>query len=346
MKGFDKSLIKKYLNNTCSVVEAEKVLQWFETTEGKNFLEKDFLPDPVPEKNNLRALHYNPEQGLKSIKENASKLHILKPEDKKQNQKNHFWTSKKIAASILLLLGIGLSFHYYWVESSKEKIKVAQKVEDEILKITSKGQKTVFYLPDGTKVKLNSESAFKYPKIFSGKNRVVKLLGEAFIEVAKNPDQPFIVYSGEVSTKALGTSFNIRAYPEDEQINVALTTGKVVVGEHDNIVENGSYNNIFLIPGEKYSFNKSNKSNSKSKFSMEEIGWINGELIFEDASLETIEKELERWFGVDIKIKNHPVQFKPYTGHHNNENLRNILENIKIASNIDFELNDKKVIIR
>ncbi|MBX2840415.1 MAG: FecR domain-containing protein [Flammeovirgaceae bacterium] len=346
MKGFNKNLVKKYLNNNCTVEEANLVLHWFETKEGITFLEKDLSPEPLTGKNNLRALHFNAEKSINAIKENGAKLHILKPDTSITQPKNIFWNSSKIAASIILFIGLGLSIHYFYVESPNEKIKVAQNIDDEILKVTSKGQKTVFYLPDGSKVKLNAESSFKFPKTFAGKNRIVKLLGEAYIEVAKDPDHPFIVYSGEISTKALGTSFNISAYPEDNRINVALTTGKVVVGEHDNIVENGSFNNIFLVPGEKYSFDKKNKTNSKGKFEQEEIAWINGELIFKDASLKDLERELERWFDVEIKIKSYPANYKPYTGHHNNENLRNILENIKIASNINFELKGKKVIIR
>ena len=96
---------------------------------------------------------------------------------------------------------------------------------------TANGQQREIKLSDGTVVRLNAGSTITYPKTFSDTLREVTLSGEAFFSVAKNPKCPFIIHTGEIITRVLGTSFNVRAYPENEDVQIAVVEGKVAVNK-------------------------------------------------------------------------------------------------------------------
>jgi transmembrane sensor len=140
-------------------------------------------------------------------------------------------TILKIAASIVILLSLSLLL----LQESGEKI---QPEESEVVvyktKKTRRGEKLTLMLPDGSKVKLNSESSLKYPTSF-GDQREVSMEGEVYFEVERDSLKPFIVKTGEVNTEVLGTSFNINYSLGDSMVQVAVTSGKVAVtSQHVN----------------------------------------------------------------------------------------------------------------
>ena len=117
----------------------------------------------------------------------------------------------------------------FWYFAAYQPEKVDSGKAAMIDKSNPRGMKTTILLSDGTKVKLNSETSLRYPEYFSDSVRIVYLKGEAFFEVERDESKPFIVISKGIRTKVLGTSFDIRAYPDEVELSVGVVEGKVQV---------------------------------------------------------------------------------------------------------------------
>ncbi|MBB6004279.1 FecR family protein [Arcicella rosea] len=140
-----------------------------------------------------------------------------------------------VAASVIVLLGATWFILNNKNESQQEFALYQQqiseaKASDELLEVINEGQKSkLVQLPDGSSIVLQKNSRLSYKKAFDAEKREVYLVGEAFFEVAKNPERPFFVYANELVTKVLGTSFTIKAFGKDQDIRVIVKTGRVSV---------------------------------------------------------------------------------------------------------------------
>lgn len=240
----------------------------------------------------------------------------------------------RVAASIALMAVVAYSVHVY--------TKVEEKVEPivEMTKTTEWGQKLNLSLADGTQIRLNSGSTITYPDRFEGDVREVVLEGEAFFDVAKNPDKPFVIRSGEVLTTVLGTSFNINTYPDSQQIAVTVASGKVKVASHEN--------EIHLGPNEQGIFDKKTKTISKKMTDIATfLNWKDGIIHFEDTSLAQVVESLERWYGVTFVFENENLRNCHVTATYKNEMLPAVMESIAYAKKglrYEFLENDKILI--
>lgn len=144
-------------------------------------------------------------------------------------------------------------------------------------------------LPDGTHVLLNSKSTLLYPDEFSGKTRSVYLVGEANFHVKPDKEHPFIVKANDFQITALGTEFNVNAYPENDELIATLLEGSVKV-EFNNLMSN-----VILKPNEQLTYNKQTRKHSMQVPQIDDVtAWQRGELIFSDMNLEDIFTHLER----------------------------------------------------
>ncbi len=235
-----------------------------------------------------------------------------------------------IAASIVLLIAFGVQF-YLGESNSEEMIAEVQLMSKE----TTKGLKSTVHLRDGSRVMLNSESKISYPRYFSDSNRVIYLEGEAFFEVAKDKSRPFTVIANDVSTTALGTSFNING--RGSQCKVSLATGKVAVHQINE------QENYFLKPGQAVQFDLQTGAVSRSEhFGIEDFLWTKGIIAFNDDHFEHVIEKLSRWYNVDFSIENADV-VKQYTGRFDNKSLETILENMSFTLGFDYFIQEKKV---
>lgn len=240
----------------------------------------------------------------------------------------------KVAASILLII-TSIFIVYQNAEPQEERV-ITQSVEM-IHKVTAPGQKLTFQLPDGSKVRLNAESQLSFPSFFEDGERIVKLTGEAFFEVEKDSLKPFIVQSGHVQTRVLGTSFNVRAYVEDENIEVALLTGKVQVNNLSDA--NDSY---IIDPGQVIHFD-SNGDKKIDLFNYQSVfGWKEGLLIFTDTEFREIIKKLSRWYGVTFHIEGERPVWK-YNGTFSDASLEEVLEVLSSSERFNYQIDGKKV---
>lgn len=163
-------------------------------------------------------------------------------------------------------------------------------------------------LPDGTQVQLNSQSTLLYPQEFTGKDRSVFLIGEANFKVKPDKKHPFIVKSNDFQVTALGTEFNVNAYPENPVIAATLISGSVLV----------EYNNLnaktILKPNEQLAYNRDNKHHSLSIPDMEDItAWQRGELVFREMSMKDIINILERKYNYTFVYSIHELKQDRYS---------------------------------
>lgn len=239
-----------------------------------------------------------------------------------------------IAASILIpLFCLGLGYFY-----SENKLK---QNNDKMIVQVEIGQKVKMQLPDGTNVYLNSASSLAYDNTYNKKDRIIYLQGEAYFEVSKDKVRPFIVKTNDISVKALGTNFNVKAYLDDNYITTTLIEGSVQV--------NTPSQSEILAPNEKLTFYKDNHMISKSILQNTEknTSWMNSQLTFDQERLEDMAKTLERMYNIRIHFASDKLKNIRFSGNVKNNNLENVLQLISFVSPIQYSMeNDTTVIIR
>jgi len=243
----------------------------------------------------------------------------------------------KVAAILIVVLGIGALLRYYSIEKQqKAPVSVASNL---IQKSNPSGVKSKHILPDAT-IFLNAASSIEYPKTFGADARIVKLLqGEAFFQVVKDVNRPFRVLAKEFEVAVLGTTFNVNANLKSPE--VALVEGKVKVtsGQTGHSME--------LAPGQLAIFDKDQNTFTSTTFVAAYItGWKDGYLTFKDATLDEVVEKLHLWYGIDIAVSNKSKSGDwSYTGNFRNESLENVLLNMSILRNFDYVIKNDSLII-
>lgn len=192
-------------------------------------------------------------------------------------------------------------------------------------------------LADGTKVYLNAVSSIKYPTQFNGDQRMVELDGEAYFEVAKNKNKPFIVKSGDQDIEVLGTHFNVHAYDNESVVKTTLLEGSVAV--------NYKNQKAILKPGQQSNVSdKFNKITIKQVDTEAAIAWKNGRFKFDNADLKTVMRQLERWYGIKVEYRGDVSDVRFNGGTFMNKNLSEVLKVLEL-SNIKFKVEGKTIIV-
>jgi len=190
-------------------------------------------------------------------------------------------------------------------------------------------------LPDGTRVWLNASSMLKYPSRFSGNDREVQLSGEGYFEVAKNSSKPFRVIATDVNVEVLGTHFNINAYNDEPYLTATLLEGSVKISK-------GSVFKL-LTPGQQSAIINDDISISNVDTS-NIVAWKNNEFKFTDAPIESIMRQVKRWYGAEIV-------YQDKVTHHFNatvdrtEPIDKLLHYLEGTGQVHFKLDNKKIIV-
>jgi ferric-dicitrate binding protein FerR (iron transport regulator) len=201
---------------------------------------------------------------------------------------------------------------------------------------TPKGGKYQIILPDGSKVWLNSVSSLRFPAKFNGKERNVELTGEAFFDVAKNINKPFIVKTNDMNVFVTGTQFNVMAYSDENYSSTTLVEGSVHVSNLNS--------KVVLKPGEQVVSNVGAKL-SKSIADVEQnIAWKNGLFQFNDSDMRTVMNQISRWYDVTIEYKG-AVPEKYFGGYISRDSkLSQVLKMLEL-SGVKFRIEEKKIIV-
>lgn len=206
--------------------------------------------------------------------------------------------------------------------------------------LAEKGQWAFITLPDSTKVWLNSDTKISYPADYGLKERNVTLVGEAYFEVAKNPDKRFIVEAKGMQVEALGTSFNVNAYQNDNKIIASLFSGSVRVSYDRHVA--------ILKPHESVKVDLLNRSFSRYKDeSMQNIAlWRKNEITFDGESLEEITHIMSRLYNTTICIEDESLKKVCYIGTIRNNNLENFIDIINLTTPVVYENKGDTVFLR
>jgi ferric-dicitrate binding protein FerR (iron transport regulator) len=227
--------------------------------------------------------------------------------------------------------------------------------------VTKRGSKSSIKLPDGTIVRLNTDSRLTYLNFTAGKNREVTLIGEAYFDVAHDSSRPFIIHTGKINIKVLGTSFNVRNYPQDKELETSLIKGKIEVS-----LDSRPEDIITLKPTEKLIIAKeqdelstatkvTNSIDNKVVLTsitylrhdslVAETSWLNDKMVFVNQPLDKIAIELERKYAITINFKDEKVKKYRYTGVFENVSLEKVFQLIKYSKNINYKIDDKNIVI-
>ena len=237
---------------------------------------------------------------------------------RKQPKQVALWPMAGIAASLAILIGLAwlarlFFFPYYGMEV-----------------IASGTEQRMFILPDSSQVWLNKNSKLLYHPA-GGAERAVVLIGEAFFEVKHNPQRPFTVETAEALTTVLGTSFNLRAYPEEETTELWVATGKVAFAAEDRKAQT-------LVPAG-YAAILQKQANTISKFqSLTENAWAwkSGTLAFRDQPLGEVIPLLERYYGVSLRVQNSQLANCRFTGSFRQAELEEVLRVLEATLQLDY----------
>jgi len=259
--------------------------------------------------------------------------------DLSQNRRRSVAGYLKIAALWVLLFGTGAIFSMLFIKPAR-----VFNLNSEVSVIAPRGSKALTVLPDGTVVWLNAGSKIEY-KIPENKTaREVTIEGEAYFDVSKDPEHPFTVNAGEMIIKAYGTEFNVKAYPEENEVETTLVEGSVSVE-----IKNKPSNKTMLKPHEQAIYYKPTPERSENFLVTKGIDpsiytlWIKDRLQIKGETLEDLTVMLERKYDVTIHFDDNTLRNLHFTGIIENETIEQILELIKISSNVDYRIDGREI---
>ena len=201
------------------------------------------------------------------------------------------------------------------------------------------GQKGSMRLADGTMVYLNSDSKITFNGSYNTESREINLEGEAYFEVAKNPNKKFVVKCNGVDVEALGTKFNVKAYPSDSTITTTLAEGKVKVSSDAQ--------SVYLRPNDVAAYNTRNRKLVASTVDDVSVAdfWRRGHLVFDSEPFSSIASTMERMYGMKLVIKDKKINNIRFSGTIKNSSLTNVLHVISLTYPISYTIEDDVISI-
>ncbi len=331
----DIRLLEKFYRGACSEEEVKEVLRWFDAEGDKEKvlqqLQNYWLEFEDPEE----ALpQHRPEVLLGNIHARLRKEGEigLKKSTPKSTPIDQFY---RVAA--IIVMAFSLSFLMQKIKSEDKESAIVSLIVKEV----PRGQRQRVTLADGTMVTLNAESRLSYPAHFSENKREVTLEGEAFFEVVRDENRPFIIISGDIYTTVLGTSFNIKAYADDAQVTVSVASGQVKVSQR-HLTDQAHY----LFPNKEAIYQTDLKVFTLKDFEPKErMAWKDEILYFSDASFEEVKKALERWYDIEIQAAGKNPQEWQYSGTFQSQSLEDVLVSIGYVKHFTYEITGKLVTI-
>ena len=243
--------------------------------------------------------------------------------------------------------------------------KRQRNIQDPI--IANKGSRSRSLLPDGTTVWLNAGSKLHYENDFNGSTREVRLEGEAFFDVVKQPHRPFIVHTSGIDISVLGTAFNVKSYPEDKTVETTLYRGLVQVSRQEDITKK----QIELKPNEKLILLKqaakdeenlslvnaspvvqtprsviiTHIDSTKKESERFETAWLYSRLEFRGNNFEELAHKLERWYNVTIEFTDEKVKKLNVTGILESETVEQAFVALKEAFPINYKIKNHEILV-
>ncbi len=360
-----KQLLIEYIKGETSPQQRDEVMRWIE----KNAANRQYLANlkllyvalTIPQDRADRKELENFKQRIASISnnvankaDNTTNAAVYKSVHKKlRNTRIALYLSATIGTAALILL---------FIHPFNNSIKLKESVKNELLTelkngnievgldnmpseslntfYTEKGGKSTITLPDGSNVKLNSDTKITFPNRFVGKAREVKIDGEAFFDVATDSLHPLIVTTAKgLIIKVTGTKFNIKSYPNDNSEEATLYEGKITLISKGNTYNMLPDNQLIIAPNKRPVKVGSPKMNNIK-------AWTEGRIVFDETPLSEVIKVLERWHGVTFAVTDSSVLNKTITGSFNSESIHYIMSIISLCTSVDYEIKDSLVTLK
>lgn len=321
-------LLDRYLRNACTPEEKQALESWLERYESPF---REPTSDAAPR---LAAVY----EGITARLQAEGELPTVTPV-------RRFGWWKAAAAAVLLIAGAATA----WIVLRPAAMLTAS---------APAGQSAFVELPDGSRVWLNASSSLEYPANMTRQGRTVRLRGEGYFEVAPDQRQPFVVQTQDLSVQVLGTSFNLKAYDEDAQLETTLVDGKVAVS-----LRNAPARRQLLAPGQKLLLTRKNtagaagddwggfyaqlQNNTKTKDTIAtESLWRKGRLQFRDQSFAELAKTMERWYDKRIVIADPSLNDNRFSGEFRKEDIAQALKALQLIANFTYDMRGDTVIIQ
>lgn len=322
METINEEILLQYIDGMLTANEVAAVEEWLSASpENEKLLEQLYFTREVVRR--VRVMQsVDPEQSLRRFK---TQVHEL---DKKIRLRRMVWLVQRVAA--VLFVPILVLSAYLWMQGGKKEVRMLEVR-------TNPGVVSMFNLPDGSRVWLNSASSLKYPSDFVADSREVELEGQGYFEVTHDASQPFIVHAGqEYEVEVLGTTFNVAAYADDDLIETTLVEGSVNV--HVQSV-GGQELSRRIKPNEKATFTKTTRKLDVEAVNTDhETAWKNGEIIFRNHPMSQVLKVLSRHYHVKFMVKDSVVLNSIITAKFKNEQLPQVMEYLRLASGIKYTI--------
>ncbi|MDR7129553.1 ferric-dicitrate binding protein FerR (iron transport regulator) [Algoriphagus sp. 4150] len=306
-REINKELLERYHTGDCTEVESRLVEEWLQNEEAEvsfpefQDLDKLELKSWLEMQDRVAPPNQMPDSGVKQLK-----------------TRRRFF----VAASVFFVVGIIAFLGVVNFKSAPELITEK----------TEYGETRRVILPDGSSVWLNAGSEISYPAQFEDSIRLVSMKGEMYFEVAKNADQSFVIRSEKTLTQVIGTAFNLRDFSGEPQATLNVTEGKVSFSDRTT--------------GEKLLATK-----GESVILMERqlrlveidpyaLAWKSNVLSFNNLTMVQIAKELEKWFGIEVKVVNHDLLRQTYTGEFDDPKLKEVASSLGFALGFSYKYQD------
>ena len=262
----------------------------------------------------------------------GSRAVLILPDGRKVDLENEVLRSDLAQSDSLLLISTR-SLKYRDIDSP-DTTEVFHTLE------IPRGGEYLLTLSDGTMIYLNSESTLSFPVKFQGKERKVYLTGEAYFKVAKNTEHPFVVTAGELEVLVTGTTFGVRAYKDEKDIQTTLESGQVTVRVEGKSVK--------LVPNKQVLFNKLTMGMEVRDVDVDlYLAWADGRLVYDNCPLEKILTDLGRWYNIDVFYSRDELRSYQFSlNMKKHEEFIQVLELIGKTGEVQFEVKDNTVIVR
>lgn len=316
------ALLQKYKAGLCTPDETERIKQWYNSF-------SDLLDTQDPENIQLAADEAARQALLKLFGENENKDPAIK-------KTARFYTLLRIAACLVM----GCTFYFLIGKFKKKQPNIITYNKF----TTTKGERNEIRLSDGSIVILNAASTIQIDSDFGIKKRGVLLQGEAFFLVSKDKTKPFIIKTGKIQTRVVGTSFDIKAYAEENSIRVAVSTGKVQVEKEGIkgktlIGKNLTHNHLL-----EYDLTKDTYRQMITDVDLLSA-WRTNKLVFNQAPITEIARTIERSYNISVKLTGTPRKWGLYTVTFDNYPLSKILRLLANLSGITYQITKQQLII-
>ena len=314
MTEHQEQLLLKSLSGTISPEERETLTAWINQSKENKKLAEDFTILWKHSKNDTLPENFQTKEEWQKLEAAIQKTEL--PRGKEIILKRHVpWL--KIAASVTLLaVCSGLLYVLFFSQET-----ILKESHDTIVEVV---------LPDGSEVWLNRNSRLTYQDDFNKENRLLKLEGEAFFDVRKNPQKPFVVQTGKAQIEVLGTSFNVEAYTGSTETEIFVVTGLV---SFSNLSDSKA---LTVKPGEAGVLKNENLSVISQGQQLNALAWKENRLIFKKATLSEVVGVLEKYFNVDIEVKNENVLRCRFTGSFDKPSLSEIIEALGVSLDLNI----------